>query len=165
MKSKFIVTSIFIALFVLITSSSFSQEKECCKDKSSSHCGDMKSSDDTKNMEGKCCDKSGNAGGDSTVLTGLTCPVSNEAIGEGQGVKFDYYGKTYTFCCEGCEKKFKKEPMNYIKEELTCPVMGEKIESKDVFVMHNGTKYYFCCKPCIKKFENDPEKYMKGPQK
>lgn len=163
MKTKLIVTSIFIALFALITSSSFSQEKECCKDKSTSHCGDMKSSDDTKSMEGKCCDKHGKSGGDTSV-TGMKCPVSGEAIGEGQGVKFDYYGKTYTFCCEGCEGKFKKEPMNYIKEEMTCPVMGEKIESKDVFVMHNDTKYYLCCKNCEKKFKNDPEKYMKGPQ-
>lgn len=159
MKTKLIVTSIFIALFALITSSSFSQEKECCKDKSSSHCGDMKASNESK--DGKCCDKHGNAGGDSSV-TGMTCPVSGEAIGEGQGVKFSYYGKDYTFCCEGCVAKFKKEPMNYIKEEMTCPVMGEKIESKDVFVMHEGTKYYLCCKSCLKKFESDPDKYKNG---
>lgn len=163
MKTKLIVTSIFIALFALITSSSFSQDKECCKDKSSSHCGDMKTSNDTKSEDGKCCDKHGNAGGDSSV-TGMTCPVSGEAIGEGQGVKFSYYGKDYTFCCEGCVAKFKKEPMNYIKEEMTCPVMGEKIESKDVFVMHEGTKYYLCCKNCVKKFESDPEKYKNGPK-
>ncbi len=160
MKTKLIVTSVFIALFALITSSSFSQEKECCKDKSMGNCGDMKSGSEMKSEDGKCCDKHGNAGGDSTVSTGMTCPVSGEAIGEGQGVKFDYYGKTYTFCCEGCEAKFKKEPMNYIKEDINCPVMGDKIESKDVFAMHNGTKYYLCCKNCLKKFESDPEKYI-----
>ncbi len=159
MKSRLIVTSIIIALFALVTSSSFSQEKECCKDKSSSHCGDMKSSNENK--DGKCCDKHGNAGGDSSV-TGMTCPVSGEAIGEGQGIKVSYYGKEYTFCCEGCVAKFKKEPMDYIKEEINCPVMGEKIESKDVFVMHEGTKYYLCCKSCLKKFESDPDKYKNG---
>ena len=74
-------------------------------------------------------------------MSGLTCPVSNESIGEGQGVKLDYYGKTYTFCCEGCVAKFKKEPINYIKEEMTCPVMGETV-TKDVLVMHNDNKYY-----------------------
>ena len=92
-------------------------------------------------------------------MSGLTCPVSNESIGEGQGVKLDYYGKTYTFCCEGCVAKFKKEPINYIKEEMTCPVMGETV-TKDVFVMHNDTKYYLCCKSCLSKFEKDPEKYI-----
>lgn len=163
MKTKLIVTSIFIALFALITSSSFSQQKECCKDKSTctgnmSECkGDM--SGCTGNMDCPMHMKDGKSGGDSSV-TGMTCPVSGEAIGEGQGVKFSYYGKDYTFCCEGCVAKFKKEPMNYIKEELTCPVMGDKIESKDVFAMHNGTKYYLCCKNCLKKFESDPEKYI-----
>ncbi len=154
MKTKLIVTSIFIALFALTTSSSFSQQKECCKDKSSCT-GDM--SGCTDKMD--CSMKDGKSGGD-TAVTGMTCPVSGEAIGEGQGVKFDYYSKTYTFCCEGCVAKFKKEPMNYIKDEMTCPVMGDKIESKDVFAMHNGTKYYLCCKNCLKKFENDPEKYI-----
>ncbi|MCC6866491.1 MAG: YHS domain-containing protein [Ignavibacteria bacterium] len=161
MKTKIFLASLFIAIFALAVSNTYSQDKECCKDKSSNHCGDMKASNETNN--GKCCDKHGNAGGDSTISTTtapLTCPVSGEAIGEGQGLKFDYYGKTYTFCCEGCEAKFKKEPMNYIKEELTCPVMGDKIESKDVYAMHNGTKYYLCCESCIKKFDKDPEKYM-----
>ncbi|HWA05341.1 MAG TPA: YHS domain-containing protein [Ignavibacteria bacterium] len=164
MKTKLFLASLFIALFALTVSNTYSQDKECCKDKSSSHCGDMKSGSKMKSDNGKCCDKHGNAGGDSTVSTGMTCPVSGEAIGEGQGVKFSYYGKDYTFCCDGCVAKFKKEPMNYIKEEMTCPVMGEKIESKDVFVMHEGTKYYLCCKSCVKKFESDPDKYKNGPK-
>jgi len=159
MKTRLIAASIFVVLFAFVSTNSFSQEKECCKDKSSSHCGDKKTSNENK--DGKCCDKHGNAGGDSSV-TGMTCLVSGEAIGEGQGVKFSYYGKEYTFCCEGCVTKFKKEPMDYIKEEINCPVMGEKIESKDVFVMHEGTKYYLCCKSCLKKFESDPDKYKNG---
>ncbi len=170
MKTKLFLASLFIAIFALTVSNTYSQDKECCKDKSSSHCGDMKTGNDTKKCDdkgsndGKCCDKHGNAGGDSTVSTGMTCLVSGEPIGEGQGVKFSYYGKEYTFCCEGCVAKFKKEPLNYIKEELTCPVMGEKIESKDVFVTYNGTKYYLCCKSCLKKLENDPESFINKKQ-
>lgn len=163
MKTKLFLASLFIALFALTVSNTYSQDKECCKDKSSSHCGDMKSGSEMKSEDSKCCEKHGNAGGDSTVSTGMTCPVSGEAIGEGQGVKFSYYGKEYTMCCEGCVAKFKKEPMNYIKEEMTCPVMGETVV-KDVFVMHEGTKYYLCCKSCVKKFENDPDKYKNGPK-
>ncbi|MCC7159633.1 MAG: YHS domain-containing protein [Ignavibacteria bacterium] len=150
MKTLLALSSIIIALFIF-NSNSFSQSDDCCKEKSASCCTESKD----------CCIELGNAGGDSSVA-GMTCPVSGEAIGDGQGVKFDYYGKTYTFCCEGCEAKFRKEPMNYIKEEMKCPVMGEVIESKDVFVVNNGTKYYFCCKSCIKKFENDPDKYRNG---
>lgn len=154
MKTKIILSSIFFALFAFITSSAYSQAGDCCaKEKASQCCAENKS----------CCEDMGNAGGDTSVAS-MSCPVSGEAIGEGQGVKFGYYGKDYTFCCDGCVAKFKKEPMNYIKEELTCPVMGEKIESKDVFVMHEGTKYYLCCKSCNKKFESDPDKYKNGPQ-
>jgi hypothetical protein len=40
--------------------------------------------------------------------------------------------------------KFKKEPLDYIKGELTCPVMGDPAE-KDTFVVHNDVKYYLCC--------------------
>jgi YHS domain-containing protein len=49
--------------------------------------------------------------------------------------------------------------MNYIKEELKCPVMGEAA-SKDVNTVVDGVKYYFCCAGCIKKFEKNPEKYL-----
>lgn len=151
MKTRIFLVSSFLILFVFAAGNSLSQDKGCCENKTSTCC--VEKSD--------CCtDALGSAGGDSTV-SGLICPVSGEAIGEGQGVKFDYYGKTYTFCCEGCETKFKKEPFSYLKEEINCPVMGEPIV-KDVFVMHNGTKYYLCCKSCLKKFENDPEKYLKG---
>ena len=93
--------------------------------------------------------------------TGLVCPVSGEAIdgAEGSPVKYTYLGKEYTFCCAGCVAKFKSEPMNYIKEELKCPVMGEAA-SKDVFSVLDGVKYYFCCQPCVKKFEKNPDKYL-----
>ena len=93
--------------------------------------------------------------------TGLVCPVSGEAIdgAEGNPVKLTYLGKEYTFCCENCLKKFKAEPMDYIKEEIKCPVMGEAA-SKETFSIYNGVKYYFCCQPCVKKFEKNPEKYL-----
>lgn len=151
MKTKIILASLAIALMSFAANILYSQDNNnsCCETKSSACC--------TENQA--CCDKAatGNAGGDSTAA--MSCPVSNEPIGDGGGVKFDYYGKTYTFCCEGCMAKFKKEPMDYIKTEMVCPVMGDKIESKDVFVMNNGTKYYLCCENCVKKFERDPEKY------
>ncbi len=151
-------------LFALIANTSYSQDN-CCENKSASCCTENKEccndmSTDMQMNDNSQSDKTGNAGGD-TAVTATVCVVSGEAIGEGQGVKFDYYGKTYNFCCEGCLAKFKKEPMDHIKAGgLTCPVMGDAIESKEVFVMNNGTKYYLCCESCVKKFEKDPEKYM-----
>lgn len=87
------------------------------------------------------------------------CPVSGEDIPDSGGLTFNYLGKEYAFCCEKCVTKFKAEPLNYIKGEVTCPVMGEAA-SKETFSVHNGIKYYFCCAPCVKKFEKDPEKYL-----
>jgi YHS domain-containing protein len=155
MKSLKILSS--LALMFIFAGISYSQEnKGCCENTSSACCTE----------KAECCtehastEKTGNAGGDSTTA-GTVCFVSGEAIGEGQGLKFDYYGTTYNFCCEGCLAKFKKDPMDHIKAGgVNCPVMGDAIESKEVFVMHNDTKYYLCCEHCVSKFKKDPEKYM-----
>ncbi len=110
------------------------------------------------------CNKNTSGGmksGSSDTLKSKTCPVSGEALdgAEGDPVTYTYLGKEYTFCCAGCVKKFKAEPMNYIKDELTCPVMGEAA-SKDVNTVVDGVKYYFCCSGCISKFEKNPGKYL-----
>lgn len=88
------------------------------------------------------------------------CPVSGEPVDqEGTPVKYSYLGKEYTFCCNGCVKKFKAEPIKYIKEELLCPVMREPVD-KNVSAVIDGVKYYFCCESCIDKFRNNPSKYL-----
>lgn len=118
------------------------QEKDCCKDKKTS----------------ECTTKTGTSQG--VIDTTKLCPVSGEVLGlEGEPVKLTYLGKEYEFCCAGCVKKFKAEPMTYIKTELTCPVMGEAA-SKDVNTVVDGVKYYFCCEGCIAKFQKDPKKYL-----
>jgi YHS domain-containing protein len=99
-----------------------------------------------------------------TVITGEVCPVSGETIGEGEGVVYNYLGTDYKFCCKNCVKKFKAEPMDYIKGELKCPVMGETA-SKDDFTVVDNVKYYFCCAGCKGKFEKDPEKYLNKEKK
>ncbi len=147
MKSK---KMLFLALFAVIlfasgtTNAQVSEEKKDC----SSHCSK------------ECTTKTGDSQGiisDSVKI----CPVSGEKIdgSEGEPVKFTYLGKEYTFCCSGCLKKFKAEPMDYIKGELICPVMGETAD-KNVSTVYEGVKYYFCCNPCIKKFEKEPQKYL-----
>lgn len=143
---KMLILAAFTAMLFIMNMSyaQVSEEKKDC----SSHCSK------------ECTTKTGDSQGiisDSAMV----CPVSGEKIdgSEGEPVKFTYLGKEYTFCCSGCLKKFKAEPMNYIKGELICPVMGETAD-KNVSTVYEGVKYYFCCNPCIKKFEKEPQKYL-----
>lgn len=99
-----------------------------------------------------------------TEVSGEICPVSGETIGEGEGVVFNYMGTEYKFCCKNCLKKFKSEPMDYIKGELKCPVTGESA-SKDEYAVIDNVKYYFCCSGCKSKFEKEPEKYLNKENK
>ena len=44
------------------------------------------------------------------------CPVSNEKIGAmGKSVSFEYNGKQYNLCCDGCVAPFKADPEKYSK--------------------------------------------------
>jgi len=71
------------------------------------------------------------------VLTGIAepqadetvvCPVSGKEIkkSEAKG-SYEYKGKTYYFCCEGCKENFIKNPEKYtqkkaeMKEACSCP--------------------------------------------
>jgi Cu+-exporting ATPase len=79
---------------------------------------------------------------------------------------FEYNGKTYYFCMEGCLEKFKKDPEKYAQkaeEMVTCPVSGETIKKSEAAGSHeyNGKTYYFCCPNCQEKFLENPEKYAK----
>jgi YHS domain-containing protein len=123
-------------------------QEKCCGDKK-----DCKMKDGCKEKDG-CKMKNAQSFRDSVKL----CPVTGEVI-EGEGAKFSYMGKEYTFCCGGCVEKFKKDPASYIKDEIRCPVTGESAD-KEVSTVYNGTKYYFCCPSCIKKFEAEPDKYL-----
>lgn len=44
------------------------------------------------------------------------CPVSGEAVGSmGEGVQVEHEGKVYNLCCAMCEKMFKKDPDQFVK--------------------------------------------------
>ena len=79
---------------------------------------------------------------------------------------YEYNGKTYYFCMEGCKEKFVKEPAKYVnadENKVTCPVSGSTFNKSDAHgsMEYNGKTYYFCCAGCKEKFEKDPEKYTK----
>ena len=44
------------------------------------------------------------------------CPVTGEKIDEQSKATYEYKGKIYNFCCEGCISDFKKDPEKYIEK-------------------------------------------------
>lgn len=55
------------------------------------------------------------APGEAKVGDRATCPVSGETLTvTDSSPKAEYEGKTYYFCCSGCEAKFKADPAKYL---------------------------------------------------
>lgn len=62
----------------------------------------------------------------------VVCAVTGETMLKSQAkATYEYQGKTYYFCCEGCKEKFIKDPAKYIvkdadmKDVYTCPMHPE----------------------------------------
>lgn len=54
--------------------------------------------------------------GQAKVGDKTTCPVSGEEFTVTESSpKVEYEGKTYYFCCPGCDKKFQSNPQKYLK--------------------------------------------------
>lgn len=88
------------------------------------------------------------------------CIVSGEVI-EGDGVSYTYLNKEVKFCCEGCEKSFKKNPEKYLgAAALWCPVCNEGDAKKSISSVNDGVKYYYCSESCKTKFSENPETYL-----
>lgn len=98
------------------------------------------------------------------------CPIMDEPINLAVSTETDS-GPVF-FCCEGCIKKYKKDPAKYEANvadqrrvladrpsvQTTCPVSKEPVNQK-VFIESGGKKVYFCCQGCVGKYQNDPKKY------
>ncbi len=97
-----------------------------------------------------------NTGADSSQV----CIVTGEEFPMDAGIKYKYLNKEVTFCCGGCVKSFQKEPANYIKDGLRCPVCDDDDGKKELSHVHDGIKYYFCGTSCKGKFEKDAQKYI-----
>lgn len=95
----------------------------------------------------------------SETDSAVYCIVSGEKI-SGEGVKLEYLGTDVVFCCTGCEKSFKKNPVKFMKSGLFDPVCGMTKVDKQINSVYNNTKYYFCSSSCKAKFESSPEDYL-----
>lgn len=57
------------------------------------------------------------APGEANVGDTTTCPVSGEEfVVEATSPKVEHEGKTYFFCCSGCQKKFESDPAKYVNK-------------------------------------------------
>jgi YHS domain-containing protein len=55
------------------------------------------------------------APGDAAVGDRTTCVISKEEFTvTAESPKAEYKGKTYYFCCPGCDGKFKADPAKYV---------------------------------------------------
>jgi YHS domain-containing protein len=53
--------------------------------------------------------------GEATIGDKTSCPISKEVFTvSASSPKVDYKGKTYYFCCGGCDSKFKENPEKYL---------------------------------------------------
>jgi YHS domain-containing protein len=58
------------------------------------------------------------APGDATVGDRTTCPISGEEFTvSAASPKHEHQGKTYYFCCGGCDQKFASDPEKYLKKK------------------------------------------------
>ncbi|MGR7995901.1 heavy metal translocating P-type ATPase [Xanthobacter sp. ZOL 2024] len=100
-----------------------------------------------------------------------------------------YNGKTFYFCCKGCETKFEANPEQYLAKaepagaccggthdahaghnhavpaaKAKDPVCGMDVdtspEAAKPTATYNGKTFYFCCNGCKTKFEANPEQYL-----
>jgi YHS domain-containing protein len=163
MKTQKMLFLAVVTAVLFVVNLSFAQvshkEGECTK-KCGTECSTTQMNHEKGECSNECTVKTGNSQGNLSD-TNKYCVVTGEKLdgSEGEPLKLTYLGKEYLFCCNGCVKKFKAEPMNYIKEEIKCPVMGETADKK-ISTVVDGVKYYFCCKSCVKKFEDNPKKYL-----
>ena len=88
----------------------------------------------------------------------------------------DHGGRTYYFCCGGCETAFKTDPSQFLQAAPAAeepvdlvravdPVCGMQVDaSPDSYnCEHDGETYFFCCAGCLTKFQAAPERYLAPP--
>lgn len=86
----------------------------------------------------------------------------------------DHNDTRYYFCCEGCLKKFRADPDNYLntaannnivdKAGAKDPVCGMSVDEdagKPLFE-YAGATYHFCSQKCHDKFAHAPDHYLSG---
>lgn len=97
------------------------------------------------------------------------CPVRGGAVNP--EVFAVVQGQKVFFCCPGCDEAFRADADRYWEAmarskvvtqpaAMTCPVTGEPVENKALFVTWQGRRVHFCCEKCLASFIKDPGKHL-----
>ena len=109
--------------------------------------------------------------------TPLSCPTMGGPIKVGQPVT-DFDGARFSYCCDGCDAEFAKDPSGAIKKSakagktvglsLFDPVSMKRIDSekaKGGFSDYKGIRFYFDTEDEKATFDKEPKKFGALPKK
>jgi YHS domain-containing protein len=106
----------------------------------------------------------------------LVCPMMGSPVSKDSPV-VEYAGKSFSFCCGGCDVSFSKDPAGAIKKNekntsaygafLFDPVSRNRVtaEKSKASVDYMGTRYYFENAENLATFNKDSKKYAMVPKK
>lgn len=107
--------NLLMALFVFLFAVSITTQAQECKSKKEvkKECSSLQQS--TCGSEGVTCGShEPKVNGENKVeIWNKVCPVKGEPV-DPKAPTYTYKGKTYGFCCKGCDTKFKADPEKYI---------------------------------------------------
>jgi YHS domain-containing protein len=97
------------------------------------------------------------------------CPVMGGKIDS--TVFTDIQGQRVYHCCPMCSDKLTADPDKFFGQaaeegilfeniQTTCPVSGEELEDKLVYVDYEGRRIAFCCPKCVSTFNDDPATFL-----
>ena len=97
------------------------------------------------------------------------CPVMGGKIDS--TVYTDIQGQRVYHCCPMCSSTLVEDPDTFFKKaaadgvmfeniQTTCPISGEALEDKSVYVDYEGRRIAFCCEKCVATFNKDPQKVL-----
>ena len=104
LKRKFIFTGIVLFMFGLAISSFAEIES-----------AEHHSSGDKQNAPAPAIQTNVSSTSQVQNAGNKICPVMGNPIVEDAKLTYEYEGKIYNFCCEGCIEEFKVNPAKYIK--------------------------------------------------
>ena len=106
-----------------------------------------------------------------TIGEFLFDPITGKRI-QTKSLSSDLKGLRFYFSSNKNKRTFDLSPAKYAtipsKENLTCAVMGSKIENPskaDSYADYQGVRYYFCCSACPPKFKGNEASYAKSSAK
>lgn len=115
--------------------------------------------------EGQSCCAGGKACcADNSCCEGAACPVNDTACpkegcgGKGENKQADSADEAVPAQSVSYAAPEEKKEGKARKQEITCPVMGGKI-NPEISVDYKDGKIYFCCADCVGEFKEHTAKY------